>query len=187
MRLTLLQKEIIVWLAVLLSFTGAGVYAVTHAPNTHPGMIRLHVIANSDSKADQALKLKVRDAVVEHMEGQPDLDSARQYIEENLTEFEAVSEAVIAAEGYDYPARADLQVSYIPRKSYEDLTLPAGNYEALKITLGRGDGQNWWCVIFPQLCLIGDTQSETADGFGKKILLKSKIKEMMKAEQEEKK
>lgn len=183
MRLTLLQKEIIVWLVVFFICAGAGAYYITHIPNTHPGMIRLHVIANSDSEEDQALKLKVRDAIVGYMEGQPDLDSARRYIEENLSDIEAVSEEVIAEEGYDYPARADLKVSYIPQKSYEDLTLPAGNYEALKVTLGRGDGQNWWCVIFPQLCLIGDEQEETADGFGNKIVLKSKIKEMMKDEQ----
>ncbi len=84
---------------------------------------------------------------------------------------------MIKENGYDYPARAKLSVTFIPQKSYEDLTLPAGNYEALNITLGRGDGHNWWCVIFPQLCLIGEEDSSH------KIVLKSKIKEMMKRQQ----
>lgn len=182
MKLTLLQKEIIVWLLFFLVCAGIGAYYINHMPNTHPGMIRLHVIANSDSKEDQELKLKVRDAIIGYMQGQPDLDSARRYISENLSEIEAISEEVIQSEGFDYPARADLKVSYIPQKSYEDLTLPAGNYEALKVTLGRGDGQNWWCVIFPQLCLIGEEKEDGKDGYGSKIVLKSKIKEMLKEE-----
>lgn len=183
MRLTGLQREIIFWMTVSLLCVGIGIYYINHMPNEHPGMIRLHVVANSDSAEDQAMKLKVRDAVVKYMEGQPDLESARSYITENLAGIEREAERVLAEEGAAYPARANLKVSYIPQKSYEDLTLPAGNYEALKVTLGRGDGQNWWCVVFPQLCLIGETSEETEDGYGRKIVLKSKIKEMLKREE----
>lgn len=177
MRLTLLQKELIAWVLLFAVCGGAGIYHINHLPNEHPGMIRLHVIANSDSKEDQELKLKVRDEILKLMEGQENIQDARSYINDNIDRIEAVSEEVIKENGYDYPARAKLSVTFIPQKSYEDLTLPAGNYEALNITLGRGDGHNWWCVIFPQLCLIGEEDSSH------KIVLKSKIKEMMKRQQ----
>lgn len=177
MRLTLLQKEIIAWIIFFSLCAGVGIYYINHLPNEHPGIIRLHVIANSDAEEDQELKLKVRDEIIRFMEGQESLGDARSYINDNIDSIEAISERVIEENGYDYPARAKLGVTFIPEKSYEDLTLPAGNYEALNITLGRGDGQNWWCVIFPQLCLIGEKDSEH------KLVLKSKIKEMMKEEQ----
>ena len=177
MRLTLLQKELIAWVLLFAVCGGAGIYYINHLPNEHPGMIRLHVIANSDSKEDQELKLKVREEILKLMEGQENIQDARSYINDNIDRIEAVSEEVIKENGYDYPARAKLSVTFIPQKSYEDLTLPAGNYEALNITLGRGDGHNWWCVIFPQLCLIGEEDSSH------KIVLKSKIKEMMKRQQ----
>ena len=179
MRLTLLQKEILIWMILFLVCAGGGIYYINHIPNEHPGIIRLHVVANSDSPEDQALKLEVRDEILKFMDGQEDLASARAYIEENTGAIEDIAEEVIKSYGYEYPAHAKLKVTYIPEKSYEDLTLPAGNYEALKITLGRGDGRNWWCVIFPQLCLVGEEKD------GDKIVLKSKIKEMMKNNQEE--
>lgn len=180
MKLTLLQKEILLWLAFFLLCTAGGIYYINHTPNEHPGIIRLHVVANSDSPEDQALKLKVRNEIIRFMEeshpqeGQADIETARAYITDNIDRIEEISNRVIRESGFDYPAGAALTVTYIPQKSYEDLTLPAGNYEALKVTLGRGDGQNWWCVIFPQLCLIGEK-----DG-SEKIVLKSKIKELMK-------
>lgn len=160
-----------------LVVAGTGTYYIDHIPNEHPGMIRLHVIANSDSKQDQALKLKVRDGILEFMDGQQNIDDARAYISENLEEIERIADRIIAESGFDYPAKAKLKVTFIPQKSYEDLTLPAGNYEALNVTLGEGDGHNWWCVIFPQLCLIGKKDKKN------KIVLKSKVKEIMKKQQ----
>lgn len=180
MKLTLLQKEILIWLTFFFLCALGGIYYINHTPNEHPGIIRLHVVANSDSPEDQALKLKVRNEIIKFMEdgqsqnGQADIETARTYVTNNIDKIEEISNKVINESGFDYPARAALKVTYIPQKGYEDLTLPAGNYEALKVTLGRGDGQNWWCVIFPQLCLIGEK-----DG-SEKIVLKSKIKEIMK-------
>lgn len=160
-----------------LVVTSTGTYYINHVPNDHPGMIRLHVIANSDSEQDQELKLKVRDGILAFMDGQDNIDEARTYIKENLTEIEEIANRIIAESGFDYPAKAKLKVTFIPQKSYEDLTLPAGNYEALNVTLGKGDGHNWWCVIFPQLCLVGKKDKKH------KIVLKSKVKEMMKKQQ----
>ena len=178
MKLTSLQKEIIVWVLLFAVCAGAGLYYTHHLPNEHPGIIRLHVIANSDSREDQELKLKVRNEILRYMEGSSSVTEAREYIRANLGDIEKISEKVIRENGFTYPARAELGVTFIPQKSYEDLTLPAGNYEALNITLGRGDGHNWWCVIFPQLCLVGEEEP------GQKLVLKSKIKELMKNQQE---
>ncbi len=182
MRLTVLQKELCVWIAVFAVAAVLGVFYIEHTPNDHPGIIRLHVIANSNSPEDQALKLAVRDEIIRMMEGQEDLEDARSYIDGHLDEIETAAEKVIREKGFDYPASAKRKVVFIPEKRYEDLTLPAGNYEALRITLGRGEGHNWWCVIFPQLCLIGEPDEEAAgeEAEGTKIVLKSKIKEMIK-------
>ena len=127
--------------------------------NDYNGIIRLHVIANSDSAADQALKLKVRDAVIDYMSKQDDLetsDETEKYLEDNLDRLEAIAAGVIASEDSDYTARADIGIRYIPEKTYGDITFPAGNYKALNITIGSGQGENWWCVLFPPLCLLDE-------------------------------
>ncbi len=174
--LTKLQKEIIGLLVMLTIGVLSGTYYTDHLRNEHPGMIRLHIIANSDSPEDQMLKLKVRNELISFMEGQENLEDARAYIDDHLEEIENHADEIIRESGFVYTASAERKVTFIPEKSYEDLTLPAGNYEALKVTLGQGQGQNWWCVIFPQLCLIGE------DAGGEKLILKSRIKEMLKAE-----
>lgn len=157
-----------IFMGFLLFYTYIG-----DTENDHEGIIRLHVIANSDSVSDQRLKLKVRDAVIAYMDDQEELSTVketRQHLDDNLDRLEAIANGVIAAEGYDYTAKADLGVRYIPEKTYGDMTFPAGNYEALNITLGKGDGQNWWCVLFPPLCLLEemtlteDELVELADG-----------------------
>lgn len=181
-KLTGLQKELLLWIVFfLLSAAVCGFY-IKHTPNEHPGMIRLHVIANSNSKSDQSLKLKVRNEIIDFMEGQESLESSRAYIDGNLEEIEAIADTVISDRGFDYSAKAERKVTFIKEKSYEDLVLPAGNYETLNITLGRGSGENWWCVIFPQLCLIGEADKEQPEG---KLVLKSKIKEMIALQEQE--
>ena len=175
-KLTRLQKEIIGLLVILTIGVVSGTYYMDHLQNEHPGMIRLHIIANSDSPEDQMLKLKVRNELIAFMEGQENLEDARSYIDEHLDDIEICADEIIRESGFVYTASAERKVTFIPEKSYEDLTLPAGNYEALRVTLGEGKGQNWWCVIFPQLCLIGE------DADGEKLILKSKIKEILKAD-----
>ena len=143
---------LVILMGLLLFYTYAG-----DGNNNHAGIIRLHIIANSDSIGDQSLKLKVRDAVIEHMQKQDDIstdEDVRNYITANLDRFEAIADGITASEGYDYHSDADLGVRYIPEKTYGDITFPAGNYETLNITLGKGEGANWWCVVFPPLCLL---------------------------------
>ena len=128
-------------------------------------VIRLHVIANSDSQADQTLKLAVRDKVLERAEGlypqDATLAEAQAALEGHLSDLAAAGRAVVEAEGYDYPVTAQLTDCWFPTKEYEGFALPAGNYTALRVVIGEGEGQNWWCVAFPPLCL--GAASETVD------------------------
>ncbi|PAB56313.1 stage II sporulation protein R [Anaeromicrobium sediminis] len=121
-------------------------------------LIRFHVIANSDSPKDQALKLKVRDEVIKKLNPQfeksKSLDESREIIKRNLGLIEEVAGTVIASNGYDYDVKANLGEVNFPTKNYGSITLPAGEYEALRVVIGDGDGANWWCVLFPPLCFI---------------------------------
>ena len=173
-KLTRLQRDVLVLLFMMVLMGSIAAYGTQCPVNEHPGMIRLHVVANSDSPEDQMIKRAVRNEIITAMEGQDDLAGARVYIDAHLTDMETAAGEIISRYGADYGVTAERKVTFIPEKSYEDLTLPAGNYEALRITLGAGKGQNWWCVIFPQLCLIGE------EAGGEKLILKSKIKEMLK-------
>ncbi len=128
-------------------------------------VIRLHVIANSDSEADQALKLAVRDKILEQAEGlYPEgaaLPEAQAALEGQLNALAAAGREVVEEWGRDYPVTAALEDCWFPTKEYGDFALPAGKYTALRVTIGEGKGRNWWCVAFPPLCL--GSASETVD------------------------
>ena len=119
-------------------------------------VIRFHVIANSDSPEDQALKLLVRDAVLERatalLERTESRAEAETLLRESLPELEALAQAEVQANGYDYAVTAELEDTSFPTKEYDGFALPAGEYLALRILIGEGAGQNWWCVVFPPLC-----------------------------------
>ena len=128
-------------------------------------VIRFHVIANSDSQADQALKLAVRDRVLARAEAiypeNATLDEAQAALEGHLNLLAAAGREVVEEQGYDYPVSASLEDCWFPTKEYEGFALPAGNYTALRVTIGEGKGRNWWCVAFPPLCV--GAASETVD------------------------
>jgi stage II sporulation protein R len=121
-------------------------------------LVRLHVIANSDSIEDQDLKRKVRDEVILQMspkfEGLKDVNQVKQVIANNINLIENIAAGVVEGNQKSYGAKALVGNYDFPTKIYGNLTLPAGNYQALKIVLGNGEGQNWWCVMFPPLCFI---------------------------------
>jgi len=143
----------IVWLAEVIS----------NKQTLQQELIRLHVVAASDSEADQALKLQVRDAVVsslrENMDRIEDPEQARAYLQENLPKLEALANRVLRDAGIGDTATVSLQPEEFATRYYDTFTLPAGVYEALRITIGEGKGHNWWCVVFPALC-VGATVSE---------------------------
>ena len=135
-------------------------------------VVRLHVLANSDSEEDQALKLQVRDAVLDRAEDLLAQPSSRAEAEGKrrgqLLEFERLAEAVVREAGYDYEVTAELTDTEFPTREYEDFTLPAGEYLALRILIGDAAGRNWWCVVFPPLCTAASADvpaSALAAGF----------------------
>lgn len=122
-------------------------------------ILRFHVLANSDSGEDQALKLKVRDAVgsylAEPLEAAESLEESEAIVEANIPEIEQVAAQVVKEEGYDYTVDASLENCMFPEKTYGEYTFPAGEYEALRLVIGEGGGHNWWCVMYPNLCFSG--------------------------------
>lgn len=142
-------------------------------------VLRLHVIANSDSYDDQALKLKVRDAVIENTKDifsvQSDICSAKQSAAKNLGYIKKIAEDEIKKNGFDYKADVTFGKSEFPTKIYNNITLPSGTYQALKIVIGNGEGKNWWCVMYPPLCFTDGTTK--MDKESKAILKKSLTKE----------
>ncbi|MVB11880.1 Stage II sporulation protein R (spore_II_R) [Caprobacter fermentans] len=140
-------------IAVLLNFTGftAGCEQIPSQ------VLRLHVLANSDTQEDQSLKLKVRDRILQESAGMLDdvhnRNEAEKAVRQRLPLLKKAAQNEIKKLGYDYPVEAKLAKTYFTTRTYGDVTLPAGEYDALEITIGSGKGHNWWCVIFPQLCL----------------------------------
>lgn len=121
-------------------------------------VFRFHVLANSDSGEDQALKMKVKEAIIAYMKQElPQSDSVettKKWARENLVQIEQVAAEIIAEEGYEYSVKAEVTTCDFPDKTYGDITFPAGEYEALRIEIGQAKGQNWWCVLYPNLCFI---------------------------------
>lgn len=142
-----------------------GMYLDREQADLAGSVIRLHVIANSDSEQDQNLKLQVRDRILEQAAAlyrpEDDVEMARQRLEDNLALLAQTGRQAVEEQGYDYPVSVQLERTWFPTKTYTDFALPAGNYEALRVVIGEGEGQNWWCVVFPPLCL--GSVSETVD------------------------
>ncbi|MEE1161542.1 MAG: stage II sporulation protein R [Acutalibacteraceae bacterium] len=130
-------------------------------------VLRLHIIANSDSEEDQAVKLLVRDKILEEstdiFAGETDLKRAEEKAAERLNEFCETAEKVLRENGFSYGASAGIGDSYFETREYEDFTLPAGNYRSLIIRLGKAQGKNWWCVIFPAVCVPAATDASLSD------------------------
>ena len=133
-------------------------------------ILRFHVLANSDSSEDQDLKLKVRDEVGNYMAVQladvSSLEESEEVVSSHISEIERLAESVIQEEGYDYPVTASLENCIFPEKTYGEYTFPSGYYEALRVVIGEGEGQNWWCVMYPNLCFSGSmymTDEETGE------------------------
>lgn len=134
-------------------------------------LIRFHVIANSDSAQDQALKRAVRDAILEKVSpllaASKSLAESRRIVQELRPEMEQIARSVVKAWGKDYSVRTQYGKFSFPTKSYGSLVLPAGEYEALKIVIGKGEGANWWCVLFPPLCFVDIDHSTAVQVDGK--------------------
>lgn len=151
--------------------------------NIADNIIRLHVIANSDTDDDQELKLKVRDGIIEQLQNTvassksvTDAEKLLYSQEENIKN-SALN--IISDSGYDYTVNVSLKERYFPVKSYGDLVFPAGDYKALCVEIGKANGRNWWCVLFPSLCFVDETYAVVPDNS------KEKLKETLSEEEYE--
>ena len=155
----------LVFLAVLVCcfYTGA---LLADKEKLHDELIRLHVVAASDSVEDQAIKLQVRDAVIgslqQAMADATDIAQAKEYIQDHFPQIEAAANAVLKELGSEDLATVSFMEEAFPVREYDTFTLPSGVYESLRITIGEGQGKNWWCVVFPSLC-FQSSSSEVED------------------------
>lgn len=130
--------------------------------SSHDGILRLHVIAASDSEEDQSAKLQVRDAILPLFSAAESYEDARAFLLSHGSEIQSAAEAVLKGRGLDYGVQLSLGTETFPDRVYGETLFPAGEYDALCVRLGRAEGHNWWCVLFPPLCIISET-GETVD------------------------
>ena len=156
-----MRKIRILTLTVCILILTIGLLPVHGEAEIYDNVLRLHVLANSDSEDDQALKLAVRDAILGVGQGVFDgvssRDEAEAILKENLAAFEAAATRVIAEAGYSYPVRFELGQEEYPERTYDSLCFPSGSYLSLRVIIGEGAGQNWWCVLYPPLCMSAAT------------------------------
>lgn len=155
---------------MMITVMAMGLLPVNGEERIYDEVIRLHVLANSDTEEDQELKLKVRDGILAEagklLDGCDDRGTALNIIsdKEGIDRLERAAAEVIAREGYSYPVKVTLSEEKYPRRNYESLCFPAGTYTSLRVQIGDAEGQNWWCVLFPQLCL-GAATRDNRDAF----------------------
>lgn len=164
------MKKIAILCAVaLISLSLLSFLPVHGEAEIYDSVLRLHVIANSDSELDQSLKLKVRDSVAalvsELTADCPDLDASCARVAESLELIEKTARQTLDENGCSLPVTATLGVEKYPTKSYESICFPAGEYRSLQIRIGKAEGQNWWCVLFPNLCLGAASSRDAEDAF----------------------
>lgn len=161
------QGGILILLTGFILICFWGMYYQGREELTKDDFIRFHVIANSNSPQDQALKLMVRDEVLKEVSSElRDMDSSeesRSWLKKNAEKINGLAEAVISRAGYDYSSETEIGMRWIPEKSYGSITFPAGNYEAFTIKIGEGSGENWWCVMFPPICIIGEENEKNEE------------------------
>ncbi len=153
------MKKFITLLAVstLMLFLLVG-YSTSVNSNLAQNIVRLHVLANSDTKEDQELKLKVRDAILSHSQAN---FTKKEDVASELESYKEIARKVILENGYDYAVEVEYGNFKFPTKDYKNMRLPAGNYDAVRVKIGKAQGQNWWCVMFPPLCFVDGTTDTT--------------------------
>ena len=163
-----LELALLLALAVTLLW---GAWSLHRQDDLQEKVIRLHVIANSDSAADQTLKLCVRDAVLcraeEILRRSADMTEARARLRDSLPAIGDAAAQTLAAQGSGYAVSVSLEDTEFPRQTYDGFALPAGEYLALRVVIGAGEGRNWWCVVYPPLCTAAACElEETARSSG---------------------
>ena len=164
------KKILTVLITLTLLITTLAVLPIHGESEIYSNVLRLHVIANSDSENDQNLKLLVRDAVLAEAQillcDVYDRAKAEETVMQNIEILRSVAEKTVFDNGYDYPVAIELGKEEYPTKNYESCSFPAGEYTSLRILIGEAAGQNWWCVLFPPLCLSAATDADAFASVG---------------------
>lgn len=158
-------------LSILFGLISAMLLSVSHfnvlCDDLRENILRLHIIANSDSVADQNLKILIRDEILNETSdlflNVTDLEDAKQKVGTSLNEFEEIAKRVIVENGFNYDAVAYVEEKYFDTRVYDEFTLPAGYYPSLVIELGEAKGKNWWCVVFPTVCIPAASKGDLSD------------------------
>ena len=163
--------EFAVFFALLCAVTMSMAHFSAACDDLRTNVLRMHIVANSDSQEDQRLKLMVRDKILEQsgavFSNSTDLDSAIISASESISEFEKIANEVIKENGFNYTAEVEIGNSYFENRVYDDFTLPAGTYKSLIVRLGKAEGKNWWCVVFPSVCIPAAGKGELSDSASK--------------------
>ena len=154
-------------LVMLVATMALAIFPTDAEAKIYEDTVRLHILANSDSGEDQALKLEIRDRILlkygEILSEADSLDEAKATTENLLSQIETDAEKWINELGYSYTARATLATEWYETREYDSFTLPCGYYTSLRVIIGEGDGKNWWCVMYPPLCMEIATEASPAD------------------------
>ena len=160
------------WIPLVLAFFLSCVSAIGQKQKLKESVIRFHVVAHSNETQDQQLKLLVRDAILEQLQpaisALPDMASAKTYLQENLHQIQEIADNALIAAGSDQRSLVTLEQEAFDMRQYDTFALPSGVYESLRVSIGQAQGKNWWCVVFPSLCMpaVGENFSDAAAGAG---------------------
>ena len=158
---------LLIFLLCLYIFISAYSYVTLVANDLQESVFRLHVIANSDSKEDQNLKYEVRDNLIQYMNSicnnVSSKEDAIETVSNHLNDFTNIANKTIQENGFSYDANVEIGNFNFPTKSYADISFPSGYYDALKVKIGKAEGQNWWCVLYPALCFVDVTSGIVPD------------------------
>ena len=167
------RRDKIFLISLIIGFVLYLAFSITYFSSVsgeiRESVVRLHILADSNSKIDQEVKLKVRDALLEKntqlLSNKVTPENAEEYFKQSKDELEKCANEVLKENGFDYTAKITLGKEYYTTRVYENLTFPAGTYTSIKVVLGSGEGKNWWCVMFPPLCVpVATGGVETDDG-----------------------
>lgn len=157
-----MKKLSLIFLTLVL--VGVGFFGLVAEKTEKPQVLRIHIRANSNSQIDQDIKYEIKDKIVEFLspklEGVNSIDKAKTVINENINNIEDLADGVLKSKGFCYQSNAKIVQENFPTRTYENLTLKSGIYDALIINLGSGTGDNWWCVIYPPLCFVKNDKTE---------------------------
>lgn len=172
------KKLLIIFVLFLLYFIFNSIsYSSCISHDLESNLFRLHIIANSDSEEDQNLKLFVRDNVINYLKNYQfsNKNELITFLKTQEKELNQVIQSAINQKGYNYNFTIEIGNSFFPQKKYENIILPSGYYDGLKIKIGKAEGKNWWCVLFPPMCLINESTCELPEG--SELILENSLSE----------